>query len=71
MSSQRCWVIKNRDGLFVNADFGALFSGRTTGFTGYDSEARMKEDLERLGSGYYSEYIDLWSIPRGERVYDY
>jgi len=70
MFDQQCWVIKNKDGYFVNAKFGALFSGLTTGFVGYDDEERAMEDLDMLGEGYYSEYINLRDVPKGERIYD-
>jgi hypothetical protein len=54
----------------VNAKFKALFSGLTTGFTGYTNELAIKKDLDMLGEGYYSEYINLRDVPKGERIYD-
>ncbi len=68
MFDQQCWVIK-KDGYYVNAKFKALFSGLTTGFTGYTNEETIKKDLEKLGQGYYSEYINLKDVPKGKRVY--
>lgn len=65
----KCWVIKNKDGYYVNPDFTALFTGKTTGFTGYINKATMQKDLEKLGAGYYAEYIDLKEIPKGKRIY--
>lgn len=69
MFNQQCWVIKNKDGNYVNSDFRALFTGITTGFTGYTNEETMKKDLEMLGQEYYSEYINLKDVPKGKRVY--
>jgi hypothetical protein len=69
MFDQQCWVIKNQDGYYVNAKFRALFSGITTGFTGYANKETMQKDLGRLGEGYHSEYINLKNIPKGKRVY--
>lgn len=69
MFDQQCWVIKNEDGYFVNAKFGVLFTGITTGFTAYTNEETMKKDLEMMGEDYYSRYINLKDIPKGERVY--
>jgi hypothetical protein len=69
-SNQQCWVIK-KGKYYVNAGFKALFTGRTTGFVGYDKdkEGIMKKDLEMLGEGYYAEYINFREIPDGERIY--
>jgi len=69
LKDEMCWVIKNQDGLFVNPKFRALFSGITSGFTGYVDENILKEDLEMLGEGYHCEYINYNEIPMGERVY--
>lgn len=69
MFDQQCWVIKNEDGYFVNAKFGALFIGITTGFIAYDNEETARKDLDKLGREYYLEYINLKDIPKGERVY--
>lgn len=63
-----CWVIKKGE-YYVNAKFGALFTGITTGFTGYTNEETIKKDLEMMGEDYYSRYINLKDIPKGERVY--
>lgn len=68
MPNQQCWVIK-KGKYFVNADFGALFTGRTTGFVGYSDKDRMQRDLDKLGKGFYSEQVDLNEIPKGIRVY--
>jgi hypothetical protein len=71
-SNQMVWVIRNRDGYFVNADFRALFNGRTTGFVGYTNKDRMQKDLDKLGElgeGYYSEQVCLNEIPKGVRIY--
>lgn len=70
MFDQQCWVIKNKDGYYVNPDFKALFTGITTGFTGYINKETMKKDLEMLGERYHAEYINLKDIPKGERVYE-
>ncbi|MFA6843706.1 MAG: hypothetical protein WCR33_04820 [Bacilli bacterium] len=69
LSNAMVYVIKKEDGLYVNAKFGALFTGRTSGFSGYGDKEEMKKDLEKLGDGYYGEYINLNEIPIGERVY--
>lgn len=66
-----CWVIKKGE-YYVNAKFGALFTGITTGFTGYTNEETMKKDLEMMGGleeGYYYEQVNTNEIPKGERVY--
>lgn len=69
MFDQQCWVIRNEDGYFVNAKFGALFTGITTGFIVYNNEETARKDLDKLGREYYLEYINLKDIPKGERVY--
>ena len=69
MQSEMVYVIKNEDGYYVNAKFGALFTGRNSGFSGYGDEGMVKKDLERLGEGYYAEYVNLCDIPKGERIY--
>jgi len=69
MQDEMVWVIKNENGYFVNANFGALFTGRTSGFSGYGREEEMKKDLEKLGEGFKAKYINMNEIPRGERVY--
>lgn len=69
MFDQECWVIK-KDKYYVNAKFKALFTGITTGFTGYTNEETMKKDLEKLSEGYYSEFVNLQDVPDGRRIYD-
>ena len=69
IQDERCWVIKNEDGYYVNAKFRALFTGLCTGFTGYMNEDVMKKDLDMLGENYHAEYIWYKDIPEGERVY--
>lgn len=69
MQNEKVWVIKKGE-YYVNAKFRALFSGRTTGFTGYTNELTMQKDLEKLGEGYYSEYVNFNDIPDGERFYE-
>lgn len=69
--SNQCWVIKKGE-YFVNADFKALFTGRVTGFVGYSNKDRMQKDLDKLGGSgevYYSEQVNLNTIPKGVRVY--
>ena len=70
--NQECWVIKNKGGYYVNADFRALFTGRTSGFVGYDNRMEAEKDLERLGGereGYNCKQVNLNDVPRGKRVY--
>ena len=69
MQSEMVYVIKNEDGHYVNAKFGALFTGRTSGFRGYGDEGMAKKDLEKLGDSYSMEHILYRNIPKGERVY--
>lgn len=69
MPDEQCYVIKNEDGYYVNAKFRALFTGITSGFSGYGDENEARKDLERLGRGYHLEYINLKDVPKGERIY--
>lgn len=69
MKNEMVWVIKKGE-YFVNPKFRALFSGITSGFTGYTNEQTMLKDLEILGADYYSEFINLRDIPDGKRIYD-
>jgi len=71
LSNQQCWIIKKGE-YYVNANFKALFTGRTSGFVGYIEKDRMQIDLDKLGGlekGYYCEQVNLNEVPRGERVY--
>lgn len=71
MQDEQCWVIKKGE-YYVNANFGALFSGVTTGFIFYSSEDLAKEKLNKLDeldNRYYIEYMNLKDIPNGERVH--
>lgn len=70
-SLKQCWVIKNEQGYYVNANFGAMFTGIATGFIFYDADKKetMQKDLERLGEGYYCEQVNLNEVPDGKRVY--
>ncbi len=69
LSDRQVWVIKNQDGYYVNPDFQVLFTGHTSGFITYSNKETMEEDLEMLGEGYYSEYININDIPKGERIF--
>ena len=68
MFDQQCWVIKKGE-YYINPDFKALFTGITTGFTAYTNKETMEKDLKMLGEEYYSKYINLKDVPKGERVY--
>lgn len=68
MKDEQCWVIK-KGKYYVNPKYKALFSGHATGFTGYTNKETMQKDLDMLGDGYYSEFINLRDVPDGERVY--
>lgn len=38
---EQCWVIKNKDGYYVNPNFGALFTGITTGFVCFNNKCGL------------------------------
>ncbi len=69
MKDEQCWVIKKGE-YYVNPKYKALFTGQCTGFTFYSNEETMRKDLDMLREGYYSEYINLRDVPKGERIYD-
>jgi hypothetical protein len=62
-------VIRNREGYFVNPKYGSLYTGITTGFMGHTREEEVKKSLEKLGEGYYAEFVNLNDIPNGKRIY--
>jgi len=69
MKDEQCWVIK-KEGYYVNPKYRSLYTGIATGFTFYSSEETMKKNLEALGEGFHSDYINLKDVPDGERIYD-
>ena len=53
MFDQQCWVIRNEDGYFVNAKFGALFTGITTGFVVDENEEKYCLEISDGAVGWF------------------
>ena len=69
MRDEQVYVIKNKDGYYLNANYGVLFSGVTSGFIFYNNTDTLRRDLERLGEGYHSEHVNFSELPNGKRIY--
>jgi hypothetical protein len=75
MPDEFVWVIRDRRGHYVNVrklkkgHYYTTYDGVTTGFAFYNNEETIRRDLELLGMGFYSEYINLRSIPNGVRIH--
>ncbi len=69
MLDENVWVIRDKNGYFVNPNFKALFTGHATGFVFYTNEDIVRKKLDILGDGFYVEYVNLGDIPDGARVW--